>query len=126
MYLTPWWRGLPRDSFGDTPALRDELLALVLSGAKTATCWAAEAAPAPLPGGRTVIEDGHGKPACVIETVRVLDIAFDAMSEDLAVLEGEGDLAAWRAGHEDYFRREGTFRPDMALKFEIFRVIEVL
>ena len=27
--------------FGDSPALADELLALVLAGKKTATCWAA-------------------------------------------------------------------------------------
>jgi uncharacterized protein YhfF len=73
-----------------------------------------------------VIEDSHGRPACVIETVRVIDLRFDEMTEDLALLEGEGDLAQWRAGHEAHFRREGTFRRDMALKFEIFRLIEVL
>jgi uncharacterized protein YhfF len=28
-------------AFGDSPALADELLALVLAGKKTATCWAA-------------------------------------------------------------------------------------
>ena len=32
---------LPSFAFGDSPAMADELLHLVLNGRKTATCWAA-------------------------------------------------------------------------------------
>jgi uncharacterized protein YhfF len=35
------WRDLETFSFGDSPALADELAALVLAGRKRATCWAA-------------------------------------------------------------------------------------
>jgi hypothetical protein len=33
------WRALDRFSFGDGPALADELADLVLAGRKLATCW---------------------------------------------------------------------------------------
>lgn len=38
--MPPDWRQLPRDRLGDTPALQDELAALVLAGVKTASCSA--------------------------------------------------------------------------------------
>jgi uncharacterized protein YhfF len=34
------WRSLETFSFGDHPALADELVELVLEGKKRATCWA--------------------------------------------------------------------------------------
>jgi uncharacterized protein YhfF len=33
------WRTLESFSFGDSPAMADELGALVVAGTKTATCW---------------------------------------------------------------------------------------
>ena len=67
--------------FGDSPELADELLALVLSGAKTATCGAMrdfnDKEPAPTVGRRDVVLDGQGRPACVIETVSVVIQRFD-------------------------------------------------
>ena len=33
------WRTLESFAFGDSPQMADRLLAFVLSGAKTATCW---------------------------------------------------------------------------------------
>lgn len=126
----PWWSDLPRDCFGDTPELMDDLLALVLSGAKTATCSSAEGFAqlpfTPAPGVRTVIVDSQQRPACVIETIRITDETFDTISPALTDLEGEGDHADWRAGHKAFFRREGTFDPEMKLKFEIFRMIEII
>lgn len=51
-------------SFGDSPAMADELLALVLAGAKTATCGALrdfpEGSPArPVVGRRDIVLDGQ-------------------------------------------------------------------
>ena len=62
------WRDLDQFSFGDTPEMADELLALVLAGKKTATCsalWEYEADGEPLSqvGERTVVLDGRAKPA---------------------------------------------------------------
>jgi uncharacterized protein YhfF len=120
-------------AFGDSPALADELLALVLAGKKTATCAAlrdyAENDPSkPVVGRRDVVLDGAGRPAAVIETIEITYRRFDAVGEEFARDEGEGDrtLAEWREGHGAYFRRNGGFSPDMELLCERFRLVEIL
>jgi uncharacterized protein YhfF len=48
-------------AFGDSPALADELLALVLAGKKTATCWAASGGGKGVEiGKRWLVKDGQG------------------------------------------------------------------
>jgi uncharacterized protein YhfF len=120
-------------TFGDNPALADELLELVLSGTKTATCGAlADFAPGaeamPVVGRRDVVLDGQGRRAAVIETLEVTIRRFDQMDEAFARDEGEGDrtLAWWRGAHRAYFERTGTFSPDMQLVCERFRLVERL
>jgi uncharacterized protein YhfF len=120
-------------SFGDSPEMADELLALVLAGAKTATCGALRDLPVghpkrPVVGRRDVVLDGFGRAAAVIETVEVEERRFDDVDEHFAHDEGEGSktLADWRAGHAAYFRRNGGFEPDMLLVCERFRLMEVL
>ena len=114
--------------FGDSPELADELLALVLSGAKTATCGAMrdfnDKEPAPTVGRRDVVLDGQGRPACVIETVSVVIQRFDQVDEAFAVAEGKARMA-WRDGHIAYFERNGGYSPDMLLACERFRVVEI-
>lgn len=94
------------DQFGDSPELAEELLALVLAGTKTATCsclweWEAEGEPLPEPGIKTVVLDGAGKPACIIETTEVMVRRFDEVDAQFAHDEGEDDLSLtrWREGH---------------------------
>ena len=118
-------------SFGDSPEMADELLALVLEGRKTATCGRASdfgpgKAELPMVGRRDVILDGQGRPAAVIETEEVTFRRFDEMDEDFARDEGEGfgTLAEWREGHRDYFERNGGYAPDMTLVCERFRLVE--
>ena len=65
------WRELRDCSFGDTPALADELLALVLAGRKTATCSAARDGKQTEVGRRWVVRDGAGRPRVVIETTEI-------------------------------------------------------
>ena len=81
--------------FGDSPELADELLALVLSGRKTATCGALRdyggAEPMPEVGRRDVVLDGSGRRAAVIETVEAIVRRFDEVDADFARDEGEGD-----------------------------------
>ena len=127
------YRDAVQFAFGDTPALKDELLALVLSGRKTATCGALRdvrdaGEPMPEVGRRDVVLDGAGKPAAVIETTEVSICRFNEVGEDFARDEGEGDLslAYWREGHEAYFARNGGFSPDMELICERFRLVETL
>lgn len=118
-----------RFAFGDTEALADDLLGLVLAGKKTATCGALSAfgpggEPMPEVGRRDVVLDGRGRPACAIETVSVTTCRFDGVSEDFALAEGEGDFAAWRDGHIAYFERNGGWSADMMLVCERFKLVE--
>ncbi len=122
------WRTLETFSFGDNPALADELAELVLAGKRTATCWAAEQGLLTDVGKRMVVLDGAGRPRAVIETVELTQHRFPDVDAAFANDEGEGDrtLAYWRRAHEVYFTRLGQFTPDMLLWCERFRVVEVI
>ncbi|GAB2476798.1 ASCH domain-containing protein [Xylanimonas ulmi] len=132
---TGWTETLPPPawSFGDSPALADELLALVLAGVKTATSSLAveygDDEPAPQPGELSVVLDGAGAPQALIRTTAVDVVAFGAVTEEFARREGEGDgsLTSWRAEHEAYWRRsmpEGhEFSPDLEVLCERFELL---
>ena len=113
------YQGLRSFAFGDGPELADELLALVMKGVKTATCST--------PGERWIVLDGHGTPACVIETTEVTYRRYNEIDAAFAYEEGEGDrsLAYWREAHRTYFGRLGRFSEDMMLMCERFRLVEV-
>lgn len=116
--------------FGDGPAMAAELLSLILSGRKRATCWARmnDEQP-PEAGGLTVVTDWDGKAGCVIETVRAQVMRFSDMTWPLAQKEGEDEcLCSWRKNHIRFFteesEREGySFSGDMEIIFEEFRVV---
>lgn len=120
-------------SFGDSPALADALLKLVLDGHKTATCgllWemGSPQSPAPVLGGYSVILDSTGAPRAVIQTIALRTMPFSAVPEDFALAEGEGPYAQWRKLHWDYFVRrcaELGKEPsdDMPVVCERFRVV---
>ncbi len=122
------WRALETFSFGDNPGLADELLALVLAGRKTATCWAASQGLLTGIGKRMVALDGAGRPRAVIETVELTQRRFHEVDAAFAYDEGEGDrsLASWRQAHRIYFTRLGQFAEDMELWCERFRLAEVI
>lgn len=115
-------------SFGDSPALADELAALVLAGIKTATCWAAVDGLKTEPGKLMVMLDGNGRPLAIIETVELTLRRFDKVDPSFAYDEGEGDrtLTSWREAHRRYFTRLGQFSPDMIVYCERFRIVERL
>lgn len=124
----------PAWSFGATDAQADELLALVLTGAKTATAgalWDYEAEGEALPsrGALAIVVDGSGRPRALIETTSVEIVPFDEVSAEHARLEGEGDLSLehWREVHERFFTQNAThdrgFARDMPVVLERFRVL---
>ena len=119
-------------TFGDSHELCEALLALVASGAKTATCMplahvAAGHEPMPQIGRRDIATDWEGRPRLVIETVEVTLRPFREVDEDFALAEGENEsLEGWRTDHRRYFERNGGFEPDMMLVCERFRVVEIL
>ena len=116
-------------AFGDSPATADALLALVIEGKKTATCWAAlQGLKGSEFGARYVVLDGAARPRAVIESTELVQRRFDEVDPTFAAEEGEGDLsrAHWAAVHEDCFTREGTYAPDMLLWCERFRLVEII
>lgn len=124
----------PAWAFGATPQQADKLLALVLSGIKTATSGAlwdyeAEGEELPTPGALGIVTDGRGVPHVLIVTTQVEIVAFDEVSAEHAYLEGEGDrsLATWREAHERFFTDHAIhthgFTQDMPVVLERFAVL---
>ncbi len=120
------WRALETFSFGDNPALADELAALVLKGRKHATCWAASQGKLTEVGKRMAMLDGAGRPRAVLETVELTLRRFGEVDAAFAHDEGEGDqtLAFWRQAHRAYFGRRCQFAEDIVLWCERFRVVQ--
>ena len=99
--------------FDDNEADADALADLVLAGVKQATAslvWSFEntGRSPPQPGALSVVTCWDGKPACVIETLKVEVVPFEQVGAEFAASEGEGDgsLAYWRRVHWAYFGRE--------------------
>lgn len=119
-------------SFGDSPALAEELLALVMSGRKTATAelvvrYVVDGLPIPAVGDLCVVTDGEGRPAAVLRTTEIRIGPLASVDAAFAWDEGEGDrtLASWRRGHEAYFGRSCRelgipFSPALDVVFERF------
>ncbi|MGV1755337.1 hypothetical protein A6U86_30965 [Rhizobium sp. AC27/96] len=122
------WQSLQRFSFGNSPALADELLDLVLKGKKTGTCWSVRDGQLTEIGQRSVVCDGKGVPRAIIETVSLEQRPFDQVGEAFAHSEGEGDLSLeyWRRAHRSYFEETGGFEPAMMLWCETFRLVAIL
>jgi uncharacterized protein YhfF len=120
------WRELESFSFGDSPQLADELLALVLEGRKRATCWAASEGTKGAEIGKCMVAcDGAGRPRAVLQTLELARRRFDEVDAAFAFDEGEGDrsLDYWRQAHRRYFTRLKFFQPDMMLWCERFKLV---
>jgi uncharacterized protein YhfF len=125
----------PSFYLGANSDLAGRLGALVRDGTKTATCgllweYEAEGERLPAPGQRSILTTFEGQPLCIVEISDVLVQPFDAVDEQFAYEEGEGDrsLAYWRRAHTDFFTpicaalgRE--LSDDTPLVCERFRVI---
>ncbi len=122
------YEGLKTFRFGDSDQLADRLAALVVAGVKTGTCSAAVHGPDAEVGERQICLNSAGTPVCEIETVEMQTLAFEAVTHEMAALEGEGDLSYryWREAHIEYYKREGTWAEDMNVIFETFKVTRIL
>ena len=113
--------------FGDSPEMADRLLALVLSGKKTATTgWPAD--PSVYEGMLSIVLDGRNQPRAIIRTVQVEQVPFLEVSAAFAAAEGEGDLTLdwWREAHRHFFLRQQTEHPfpdKEAVQCETFEVV---
>lgn len=101
---------LPVAEFGFPGPLRDQLVAAILSGAKTTTTglvadYEREGSALPTPGLRQAVIDSAGNQVAVIEVTGVRVIRLADVDLAHAVGEGEGytSVAEWRAGHERFW-----------------------
>jgi uncharacterized protein YhfF len=69
--------------------------------------------PLPQKWDLSIVLDGNGNPVLVIESITVVILPFNEVSEQFAFEEGEGDrsLAYWRMAHENYCRRNHFREP---------------
>lgn len=101
---------LPIVEFAFPGPLRDQLVAAILTGAKTTTSslvvdYERENEPLPVCGVRQVVVDSAGSPVAVIETTAVRVMRLADVDLDHALGEGEGyaSVAEWRAGHQQFW-----------------------
>ena len=123
------------ERFGDSPALADELLRLVLASTKRATAglvadFASAGEPLPRIGGHWIVCDSTGAPRAVLRSTDLRLGPLSSVDDAFAWDEGEGDRtrASWLEGHERYFRRTQAARgeewsDDLEVLFERFRVV---
>lgn len=115
--------------FGDSEYLSQHLLELVRAEQKVATCGALgsfqsgeEAMPAV--GQISVALNWDGTPAVAIETTEIGITRFCDVDESFALAEGENEtLAGWQKDHQEFFKRNGGFEPEMLLVCEYFKLV---
>ncbi len=90
--------------------LRDQLVAAVLTGAKTSTSsllveYSGDDDPLPVVGLRYLMVDSDRRPVGIIETTQVRTVPIAEVDLAFAQEEGEGyqTVAAWREAHERYW-----------------------
>jgi uncharacterized protein YhfF len=108
-----WPRGI--DAFGDSEAMMDELLALVLIGQKRGTACLArwyEDDPngPPKTGDLWIITDGRNEPVCVTRTTKVEIMPVKDVTAEFAAIEGESDgtYEYWITEHRKFWSREAA------------------
>ncbi|HEX5801077.1 MAG TPA: ASCH domain-containing protein [Gaiellaceae bacterium] len=130
--------------FAGTP-LREQLVAAVLRGDKTATAgllvdYEREGEALPQPGRRSLLVDNDGEGVAILETTEVRVLRVGDCDEQFARDEGEGfeTVAQWREAHDRFWRgyadeiRHHLGDPDWDVTddtlfvAERFRLVEVL
>ena len=93
--------------------LRDQLVAAILSGAKTTTSglligYERDREPLPQPGDRWVVVDSAAEPVALLEVVavRVIRLADVDLAHAVGEGEGFGSVAEWRAAHEAFWHSD--------------------
>ncbi|MGO2519684.1 MAG: ASCH domain-containing protein [Microbacterium sp.] len=110
---------LPVSEYAFPGSLRDQLVGAILSGEKTSTTslvagYELEGEPLPAVGDRGIVIDSAGEPVCVEEITEVRIVRLADVDLEHAIAEGEGytTVAAWRAGHEEFWH-SSEFRGEM-------------
>jgi uncharacterized protein YhfF len=128
----------PIEGFGDSPAMADQLLALVIDGPKRATAglvaaYEFDGEGLPSAGSHWIVTDGSGAERVVLRATDVRLGPVDSVDDSFAYDEGEGDRTrdSWLHGHRRFFERQvaqrGIAAPDgidaMICVFERFTIV---
>ncbi|MFJ3950574.1 ASCH domain-containing protein [Streptomyces libani] len=104
---------MPRAEFAFPGPLRDQLVAAILDGSKTATTglvldYEHEGESLPEVGSRSVVIDSDDRPVAVIEVTGVRVVALARVDLSHVVDEGADhtSVAEWRAAHERFWHSE--------------------
>jgi len=96
--------------YAEPGPLRDRLVGAIVDGTKTATAallrdFEGEGEPLPRVGDRERVRDSEGQVAAVVEVTGVAVVPLGEVPDWHAVAEGEGDedVRAWRASHEEFW-----------------------
>jgi len=116
--------------------LRDQLVAAVLSGAKTSTSsllaeYTGEDDPLPVAGQRYVLIDSDARAVGLVEVTEVRTLPLNEVDLEFAREEGEGyeSVAAWRLAHERFWKTNApgiTLDDSTVVVAERFRLVERL
>lgn len=112
---------LPVMEFAFPGPLRDQLVAAVLSGAKTTTTGLfLPDEPLEKAGERLAVVDSAGRRVAVIEIMEVRVVRLADVDLRHVVDEGEGDesVAQWRANHEKFWHSPEV-RAEMGADFRV-------
>lgn len=129
-------QGLRSAEFGPPGPLRDRLVALILSGRKTATSslvsdYDVEGEPLPEPGELELLLNSNDRGVAVLETIAVTIVPLSDIPWSHVVAEGEGhtSLTDWRRDHEEYWAAHspaGQLDDSTPVVMQEFRVVERL
>lgn len=124
--------------FGDSEALSNSLISLIVAGIKRGTCsllwsWEHEGDPVPEAGDMEIVLDWHNQPALIRRATTVEIVPFERVTADFAASEGEGDrsLKYWQSEHMRFFAAEclrigRSVDKSMPLVCETFEVLYLL
>ena len=129
--------------FGFPGALRDQLIAAILAGAKTSTSstlveYSIEDEQLPIIGNKQTVVDSNGAAVATIQAVAVEIVRLADVGLEHTRAEGEGfdSVAAWRRGHEAFWHSTDmrdflsipnfTVADETLVMLERFQLIEVL
>lgn len=120
---------------GTNQETADMCAVLVKAGIKTASSGALDAyanyeVPIPKVGDLAIITNYNGEAQCIIETTDVNLVPFNEVTEEYAMLEGEGDqsLDYWKQTHWAFFSEDlssfgGKASEEMLVICEEFKVV---
>lgn len=114
--------------------LDDKLINLILNNKKVATSSLAleyikEDEKLPELNQYSFVKDNKNNIRLVIQIVDIKTLKFNEFTEELAILEGEGNLSNWKKEHKKFFSKvlkkyDLEFREDIDIVFEKFKLVE--